>query len=102
MRPAPVTAPTTTSASRNARQSLPKAPHADFNMNTLRLEAPIATLRSLGAISPESIGKQLPGGLQSTALQYNPVRRGVVTEQEAQRAVHMSVCHSQACCANLC
>ncbi|CAK7214645.1 hypothetical protein SEUCBS140593_002251 [Sporothrix eucalyptigena] len=59
----------TTSAIRHVQQR--QSQNTDFNMDTLQLEAPIATLRSLGAISPD------------------------MSKQEARQAVHIffTNCH---------
>ncbi|KAL1901811.1 hypothetical protein Sste5346_001514 [Sporothrix stenoceras] len=74
----------------------PPAPQTDFNMDTVQLEAPIATLQSLGAISPESMStSQSTEGRRQTTTTVDPVRLGVLTKQEARKAVntYFSSCH---------
>ena len=69
--------------------------HDVFDMESLELEDPIATLRSLGALSPESMNAQSCNGQEirstSSFASYDPISCGIVTMHECERAFAMYV-----------
>lgn len=80
-------------------QNLPPETRREvFDMDNLELEDPIATLRSLGALSPESMNAG-PSSTQesrstSSLASYDPINRGILTMHECERAIGMSVQHT--------
>ena len=71
-----------------------------FSMDGLDLEAPIATLRSLAALSKDTApsASQFLDSNDGTSTnsgahysKYDPISRGILTVYDAQRAIQMSV-----------
>lgn len=69
-----------------------------FSMDTLDLEPPIATLRSLGALSKDGVSTEPPSletehrlkpmGVQR-ANSCDPISNGILSSEDAQKAINM-------------
>ena len=74
------------------RRTTSSLPQASISISQLELGAPIATLRSLGALRDSRTSHA--GNIESetnTGPSFDPITLGILTEQEAIRAFNMYV-----------
>ena len=72
------------------RDDISSTPQADRSMNELELAAPIATLRSLGALKYDNkLGRMHPNQATGMKSSVDMLIPGILSEREASQAISM-------------